>query len=133
MFGGSEAQDTAKRIKHSLSNSSTLVIDLTGKTTLHQAILVMNNCVAYVGANTGLMHMAAALGKPVVEISLYVRCEDGQENIHMGPWGTKSIVIQKYGMDGCSEMCSKPYPHCITQISVQEVIEATEKLLLSNV
>ena len=95
MFGGSEAKDTAKRIKHSLSNSSTMVIDLTGKTTLYQAMSVMNHCVAYVGANTGLMHMAAALGKPVVEISFYVRGEDGRENSPMGPWGTKSIVIQK--------------------------------------
>lgn len=133
MFGGSEAQDAAKRIKHSLSNSSTMVIDLTGKTTLYQAMSVMNRCVAYVGANTGLMHMAAALGKPVVEISFYVRGEDGQENSPMGPWGAASIVLQQYGMDGCSEICSKPYPHCITQISVQEVMDATEKLLLSNV
>ena len=129
MFGGSDAQETAEKIKNNLSNTSNMVIDLTGQTTLKQAISVMRNCVAYVGANTGLMHMAAALGKPVVEISFYVKSEDGQENSPMGPWGTKSIVLQKHGMDGCSEICSKPFSHCITQISVQEVVEATEQIL----
>ena len=68
------------------------------------------------------MHMAVALGKIVVEIPFYVRDEDDNKNNPMGPWGTSSIVLQKYGMDGCKEIRSKPYSHYITQISVQEVI-----------
>lgn len=128
MFGGYEARETAQEIKNGAQILKDRLIDLTGKTTLQQAIEVMKHCVAYVGANTGLMHMAAALGKPVVEISFYVRDENGQENSPMGPWGTRSIILQKVGLDGCREICSKPYSHCITQISVQEVVKATEHL-----
>jgi len=130
ILGGNEARDTADYIKNGLN---AMVIDLTGKTTLKQAMVVMKNCLFYVGANTGLMHMAAALEKPVLEISNYVRSEDGQENSPMGPWGTKSVVLQKYGIDGCRGACSKDYPHCITQISVQEVVEATRNMILSAI
>lgn len=128
LFGGNDAVDTAGKIVRGMQ-SSVDVMDLTGKTSLAQAAYMMKKCIAYVGANTGLMHMAAALGLPVVEISFYVRGEDGKENSPMGPWGTKSIVLQKFPMDDCREICCKPYSHCITQITVEEVSEAVEKML----
>lgn len=132
MFGGNEAVEVAEKIQKTILDQESIIIDLTGKTTLIQAIEAMRHCIAYVGANTGLMHMAAAVGLPVVEISFYVRDEEGRENSPMGPWWTKSIVLQKSGMDGCTEICSKPYSHCITQITVQEVVEATEKILFDK-
>lgn len=130
LLGGQEAESTALEIMNTSPNTE-CVIDLTGKTTLTQVAAVLEKCALYVGANTGLMHMAAALGKPVVEISSYVRNEDGGENNPMGPWGVPTVLLQKQGLDGCVEICSKPYPHCITQITVDEVQEAAEHLMKS--
>lgn len=128
LLGGKEAEGAVSEIMNILPKSQA-VIDLTGRTTLAQVAAVMEKCALYVGANTGLMHMAAALRKPVVEISSYVRNEDGRENSPMGAWGVPTILLQKQGMDGCIEVCSKPYPHCITQITVDEVVHAAEAFL----
>lgn len=132
IFGGDDAKEAADAIINKAKYSKNYIINLTGKTSLKQAMTVMKQCIAYVGVNTGLMHMAAAVGLPVVEISFYVRREDGGVNSPMGPWGNKSIILQKWGMDGCVEICSKPYPHCIKQVTVQEVMEAANKLLVSG-
>lgn len=132
IFGGDDAKEAADAIIKQVKHSNEFIINITGETTMKQAMAVMKQCKAYVGANTGLMHMATAVGVPVVEISFYVRGDNGQENSPMGPWGTKSIVLQKKGLDDCSEICSKPYAHCIKQISVQEVVDAIEQLLFYN-
>ena len=44
-------------------------LNLIGRTSLRQAAAVVEQCVLYVGNDSGLMHMAAAMGVPVVEIS----------------------------------------------------------------
>ena len=131
ILGGQDAEAGAARVVSGLQNEIH-VINLAGMTTLVQLAAIMKMCVAYVGANTGLMHMAAALELPVVEISSYVRGEDGQVNSPMGAWGVKTIILQDFGMDGCREICSKSYAHCIRQISVDQVVEAVENLLLEG-
>jgi ADP-heptose:LPS heptosyltransferase len=47
---------------------NTSIVNLTGKTTLKEAITVIKNAVALAGSDSGLMHLAAALNKPTFTI-----------------------------------------------------------------
>lgn len=108
-------------------------IDLTGKTNLLEAEAIIDKCNLYVGADTGLMHMAAAYRKPVIEISAFL--PDGNEDHESSParagaWGVESVVLMpEHGLDGCKECCRKTYSHCINQISVERVYNAIEKFI----
>lgn len=48
--------------------SESQVVDLTGKTGLTEAVSVLKAASAFVGNDSGLMHVAAALGKPTVGV-----------------------------------------------------------------
>jgi lipopolysaccharide heptosyltransferase II len=70
------------------------VINLTGQTSLRDAIAIIAQARLCVGPDTGLMHIAAALGTPVV--SLW----GATEPVRAGPYGFGDLVIQ--GAADCS-------------------------------
>ena len=132
LLGGNEACASARFIMEKLDDVS--AIDLTGKTDLAQAAAAIGKCRLYVGADTGLMHMAAAMAVPIVEISAAL--PDGTAAnvsvpIRMGPWGVDYIALTApHGLDECTGSCRRIHSqHCITQITVEEVVEAVEKFL----
>lgn len=127
ILGDKNALLSSEKIRKYKSNLSN-VISLVGQTSLGQVLAIMHFCTYYLGSNTGLLHIAAAFQKPIVEISaVFV---DGDANEPIGPvrsgaWKTPSIVLQpQSGMDGCISACSKTYSHCINQITVDDVYNA---------
>lgn len=112
------------------------IINTIAKTSLDQASAIMKRCDIYLGGDTGLMHMAAAFGLDVVEISMHL--PDGVDTgIHaparVGPWNVKSHVITPAkGLEECRGDCMKNYPHCINTISVRTVIQALEEFVIAK-
>jgi ADP-heptose:LPS heptosyltransferase len=51
-----------------LAGSSGRVLDLTGRTTMAQLGAVIQQCDAFLGNDTGPMHLACAVGTPVVAV-----------------------------------------------------------------
>lgn len=134
LFGGKEAIESAACFMKDLPTMyKEKVVNMTGKTSLIQALALMKHCDLYVGADTGLMHMAAACGLPVVELSVALpdcTIAEGGSPKRMGPWNVRSIVLQpKVGLDGCRKQCKQNRSHCIKQIGVDEVLHATINLL----
>ena len=109
------------------------VINLTGKTTLREVAAIMKKSNLYIGSNTGLMHMAAAAHIPCV--TLYATLPDiketnGNTSGRMGAWMTQHIdLFPSEALDDCKEMCRKPYPHCIKQISVEQVCWSVTEIM----
>lgn len=109
------------------------VINLTGKTTLREVAAIMKKSNLYIGSNTGLMHMAAAAHIPCV--TLYATLPDiketnGNASGRMGAWMTQHIdLFPLEALDDCKEMCRKPYPHCIKQISVEQVCWSVTEIM----
>ncbi len=130
LLGGSDAESAAAEVIDSVGNK---VVDLVGKTTLNQAAAVVSKCDFYIGSDTGLMHMASAYGLPIIEISASPKDSSdymGSSPKRTGPWMVKSIVLQPNNLlKGCAVFCSMPYPHCICQISEDEVYSAVLKLM----
>jgi lipopolysaccharide heptosyltransferase II len=91
------------------------VINLTGRTSLRDAVALIARARFCVGPDTGLMHIAAALGTPVV--SLW----GATEPVRTGPYGFGDLVIQ--GTAACSPCLSR---HCaIGRVCMQSIgIEA---------
>jgi len=63
-------------------------IDLVGRTDLLTAAAVLRRCVLFVGNDTGLMHMAAAVGVPTVGLF------GPSPATHYAPWGPRTAVAQ---------------------------------------
>lgn len=109
------------------------IIDLVGKTTLRETAALMMKADIYLGGDTGPMHIAAACKIDGVVISCHPQTGDinhGNSPKRFGPWQSPLIVIQpKTGLDDCKEGCNKTHPHCINQITVQQVYDELEKIL----
>lgn len=94
-------------------------------TTLKQLAAILSRCTLIVTNDGGPMHIAAALGIPMVAIF-------GPTNPHLqGPVGTQSVIVQKAGLDclGCNlTKCPIGNP-CMEQLSVDEVFRKVELLL----
>lgn len=131
LFGASDAVSASEII-----GKSSNVINLVNKTTLEQTIYAIKKCDMYLGSNTGLLHMAAAFNKPC--ITLYSVSKEASPWNNNGPtrWGAQGSrnidLMPEYCIDGCKESCSKPYSHCINQITVNEVRDAIYSLITEN-
>lgn len=108
------------------------VVNVAGELSLRQTASLMKRCLLYVGNDSGLMHVAAALKLAVVEISCHPA--DGDQ-FHpnspkrFGPWNTDNVILQpKHAQPPCVSCCDANVPHCIAAIECEEVQQAIEHL-----
>jgi lipopolysaccharide heptosyltransferase II len=100
------------------------IINLTGKTSLREAVAIISRVCVCVGPDTGLMHIAAALGTPVV--SLWGATDPGRT----GPFGFGDLVIR--GVAECSP-CRKRHCAigrlCMQSIGTEAILAMIERAL----
>ncbi len=119
IVGASADYELAEQIKR---HSKVAPVDLTAKTSLKQLAFLLKQARAVVAGDTGPMHLAAAVGTPVVAL---FGPTDPRRN---GPYGRNNIVITA-GVDclGCwQRTCDKP---CLATIHADTVDQALQKLL----
>lgn len=69
LFGSKKDQEVGEQIRESLpENLRSYCVNLAGLTDLNQAVDLIADCVAMVSNDSGLMHIAAALNKPLVAL-----------------------------------------------------------------
>ena len=69
LFGSKKDQEVGEQIRESLpENLRSYCVNLAGLTDLNQAVDLIADCVAVVSNDSGLMHIAAALNKPLVAL-----------------------------------------------------------------
>jgi len=92
---------------------------------LTELIALTRRARLFIGGDTGPMHLAAALGVPLVAIF-------GPTNpARNGPYGTRSIVLRSPISPTTHSRRAQPDPGML-EISVDEVVAAARKLLRSN-
>jgi heptosyltransferase-2 len=110
-----------------LSNSS--VIDLTGKTSLGEAAAMIRRCQLFISNDSGLMHVAAAVGTPVVAIF------GSTSPVWTGPIGEGHTVIA--GQADCApcfaRACRVATYDCLERVQVEDVLEAARGKLAAGV
>jgi len=115
---------------------STKCINKVGKLSLDQSASVISRCNVVITGDTGLMHIAAALNKPIVSI-----------------WGSTSPVLGMFPYFGdnkpterridlklpckpCTKIgkkrCPKGHFNCMNNLSADDIISQTNEILLRN-
>jgi len=98
-------------------------LDLTGKTTLAQAMVLIARCRVFVTNDSGLMHVAAALGVPLVAIF------GSTDPSRTGPRGRNSRVIYKpVSCAPCLKARCSQNRECMEAVTVDEVFKEVKHL-----
>lgn len=121
LLGTKREMEKNYRIRKKVSKG---IIDLTGRTSLKQLVAILKRMAVLVSNDTGTMHLAVALGVPVVALF-------GPTDPKItGPW--KGGIVLKGDLT-CSpcfrRMCPKGVPLCMASIGVDEVYKAIGVLL----
>ena len=119
IMGGKADAETAQEVQK-LAN--TKLVNLSGETTLREAIYLISQCRLFISNDSGLMHVAGALNVPTVAIF-------GSTNpATTAPVGSKSVIVRREVP--CSPCLKKTCPvdfRCMRLISVEDVLSAAYK------
>jgi len=131
IVGGEGEEPLGRELERRLGDT---VIDVVGQTTLRQAAALLKRCHLYCGNDSGPMHLAAAAGLAVVELSRHPKCgAPSHENspTRFGPWNVRSTVIQpERPTFPCTDHCGvNRRAHCILNIAVDRVKQSCSVLL----
>lgn len=121
LFGKAEERPSTQEILRHMGEGG---VDLAGKTDLLHLAAILERCQLLVTNDTGTMHVAAAVGTPVVAIF------GPTDPITTGPWGEGHIVVRKEA--SCSPCLKRICPtdhHCMNNITVDEVEEIIDHRL----
>jgi lipopolysaccharide heptosyltransferase II len=129
MVFGTEADTAAAHdIKQFSIRTPAHVVDMTGKTSLQQAMALIKNCDAFISNDSGLMHVAAALATPTIAIF------GSTNHITTGPYSENSIILRRE-MD-CSPClkanCPQGHLKCLESIKSTDVYEELVQMLSSK-
>ena len=126
LFGGPQDRPIAEAI---LASCTAPVLDLIGQTPLQELAAYLERCAVVVSNDTGPMHIAAAVGRPIVALF-------GPTTPDMGfapygvPWEEASVALacrpcHAHGPQRC------PLSHwrCMMELSVAQVAASVQRLL----
>ena len=124
LFGGGNDTEFTNQIQSALGND-TNVLNLAGKTSLRELMALMKRCRVFLTNDTGPMHVAAALGVPVVAIF-------GSTSPELtGPVSETRLEILTSDAP-CSPCFLRECPidfRCMTGIAVERVVEAVVRCI----
>ncbi len=135
LIGAKGEMDWARTVEEICGESSS-VVNLTGQTSLMETMGVVDSCEMYVGNDTGPMHIAAALGLSILEISCHPATGSEwhvRSPVRFGPWTVPHRIARPLvGADNCVDMCVRAEQgkaHCILEVSVAQVIGLISELV----
>ena len=104
------------------------VINLAGRTTMPEAIDLVGAARAVVSNDSGLMHVAAATGRPLIALF------GPSSPLHTPPLSAKAITLTNpISCHPCFERtCPLIHQACLSELSVDEVLSALNTLLVQE-
>ena len=111
-----------------IKNMRIKALNLAGKTSISQLASLLRRCQLFISTDSGPMHVASALGVPV--ITIFGRSQAGLSPQRWGPLGEKKRVLHK--TVGCAiclaHNCQKDFA-CLKATTVEDVLKAAELIL----
>jgi len=122
IFGGPADSNLGRHITEMMQ---TPAADLSGRTSLGEAMALIERCDAFVTNDSGLMHVAAAVNTPLVAIF------GSTNSTTTSPYSpTSRIVRVPIECSPCMQpVCPLGHMNCMRLVSVKMVAEAVEDLL----
>jgi len=122
LLGSEKDAPTCSEINNLSGNKC---IDVSGKTTLSDAVFIMSASDLVVSNDSGLMHVAAALHKPLVAVY-------GSTDPGFTPPLNPQAQIEKLDLD-CSPCFKRECPlehlNCLNDLKPKQVLQATQRVL----
>jgi heptosyltransferase-2 len=127
LVGGARDRELADAV---VRGAGAPVVDLAGRASLLRTAAVLARCAVAVSGDTGPMHMATAVGTPVVALF------GAADPARTGPVGNGHVVLQAREVP-CVPCRSRECAHvprleCMDRISVDAVFEAVRRVLRSG-
>jgi heptosyltransferase-2 len=124
LLGGPGEEPLAEKIIASMAHPT---VNIVGKTTIAEALVLISRCVLFLSNDSGLMHAAAAMRIP--QVALFGSTDPKKT----APLNDKAVVIHPRGVSctPCFKSECQENLECMEAISVDEVYAAAEKLLES--
>ncbi len=130
IIGGPDERHLGRELRRQAGNG---IIDLVGHCSLRQTAALLRHCNLYVGNDSGPMHMAVAAGLPIVEISCHPEAASLQHPnspSRFGPWQVPCTILRPPApLAPCTDGCEADRPHCIRQITPDQVKQAAQAFL----
>ncbi len=122
IFGGPSDRELGRTISRMMAAPS---IDLSGRTTLDEAMALIDRCDVFVTNDSGLMHVAAALNTPLVAIF------GSTNSTTTSPYSdTSRIVRVPIECSPCMKpVCPLGHMNCMKRVTVDMVVDAVKGLL----
>lgn len=125
IFGSQNDAAVAENIRHALPQSQqAYCVNLAGKTSLAEAIDLLACAQAVISNDSGLMHIAAALQRPLVAVY-------GSSSPQFTPPLAKDVEVVRSGIE-CSPCFQRECPlghlKCLNDLPPQRVLDALDKL-----
>lgn len=124
-------QGEGERLQSMLNVESRLV----SGSRLREAAACIEICDLFMGTDSGLAHLASAVGcLPLVVSPHPAKGDSGHGNspVRFRPWSERARVIQPdSGSPPCQMGCDAIEPHCILQITPEQVARSCDTMLLS--
>lgn len=125
IVGSKENQPTARNIQNKANSE---VLDTSGQLTIRQLVSVIKHSHMLISNDSGPVHIAAAVGTPVV--SIFTRNQPGINPQRWQPLGEKSRVVSVAPDAGTDFSKARPYdPNSMKAIPVRDVVAAVDALL----
>lgn len=118
------AADQRLRHRRIAARAGDGVVDLSGETTLGELIALLDRCALHVAPDTGTLHVAAALGRPLLGIF-------GPTAVRrLGPYGRLGDVIDGAAecWASCPRLCTRRRA-CLRAVEVEAVVARARRAL----
>jgi len=123
LIGSKEEEALIKEVVSLMKEKPILAVGLK----LTEVVSLIKRCNLFIGNSSGPMHIAAALGVPVVAIFGSIHPLDSYKE--WGPWGTSQVIVSKdLNCRHCHPSDCKTFD-CMRLISSEDVLEAAQKLI----
>jgi ADP-heptose:LPS heptosyltransferase len=132
VVGGPEESECGQRVKAAIPGA----FHFCGSLSLRQTGALLERVQLTVANDSGPMHLAAAAGSSVIEISCHPKNGDtNHENspVRFGPWTREHLVLQpESSTEPCKDGCEQNHAHCILRVRTEDAKAGAEALLTSR-
>lgn len=125
VFGGPDEADLTKRVAAGIGDKAVSVAGLLG---LKETAALIKRCKVFVSNDSGPMHIATAVGTPVVAIFGPTVQGFGFSPLGKGVVVEKELECRPCSLHG-SSACPKGHFKCMRQITAQEVFEKVKDMM----
>lgn len=114
LAGGPDDAEKGRKIAAGAADK--LVVDMTGQTSLRELAALIKGCSFYISADTGPLHFAAALKKPLIAMYGPTKAD------RTGPYGSKNstVLLSPAQCAGCLKKKCNDW-HCMHDITPEQV------------